>query len=104
VQPPTVIINGPTSQTLPDQYITVPAPSSSTSVGQGSSTGTGTGSSGSASRTGASEQTTVPDAQTPLAGGDADAEDGPNLLLLLSVPLFLLVVVIGGWLLLRRPR
>jgi hypothetical protein len=55
------------------------------------------------------EQTTLPDNQTPLAGGDAaDTVGGLTsvnlIILILSSALFLATVIIGGWLLLRHTR
>jgi hypothetical protein len=103
-----IIVNVPAQTvTVPDQNITVTAPSSAsddTKQTQGNSSSANTTA---ANDTDASDtQTALPDEQAPLAGGTNTTDEGagPNLLIILSALLFLVVMAVGGWLLLKRAR
>jgi cobalamin biosynthesis Mg chelatase CobN len=108
-----VTINNPTSTpaSVPDTYVTVPgSTSSSTDITQEpateSSTASSTASTGTGN-TGSQVQTAIPDEQTPLAGSNTDVADepaAPNLLIILLALLFLALMIVLGWLLLRHTR
>jgi uncharacterized repeat protein (TIGR02543 family) len=110
---PTVTINNPTSTpaSVPDTYVTVPgSTSSSTDTTQESATESSTASSTTSTGTGGAgsqTQTAIPDEQTPLAGSNTDVADepaAPNLLIILLALLFLALMIVLGWLLLRHTR
>jgi uncharacterized repeat protein (TIGR02543 family) len=112
VAPPTVIVNTPPAETLPDQYITVPASDSDTgspsssSAGTGSSGNTGTGTGGSSSGTGATgaqQGQTLPDDQAPLADG-SDGATGTNVLLFVLALVFLACLFGAGCLYMIRTK
>jgi uncharacterized repeat protein (TIGR02543 family) len=106
---PTVTINNPstTPAPAPDTYVTVPGSSSDTTQNSTSSTNTSTTTPTNTGDSDSQAQTTLPDSQIPQTSTNTDAADEPagsNLLLLLIALLFLALMVVVGWLLLRKAR